>query len=330
MTIAVTMTVYDRPDLLKKTLESLLVVYPCGADVVRIYVDGEKDKKTTNKIKEVLDSYVDSEKVRYFIGEKNKGIACATNKSLAYADWFDTIIRMDSDVCVEKSNWCKDVDAFLKIHPEIGIVSPDLQGRYMRIHRPSYDEVEYALGMVWGFRNKVYKDVKDFHGKGFFDENIHHQFDPDTCLRARMLGYRIAVTPLGNVVHLGEGSGDSTRSTSTRKGGFEFLEKWNKHYLGMFHYKSPMFLRWDWFPLNFLWRKMWLSQFKMNELPRNANIQGHEFTMIEWPETPNRWMLHQTREAWGKDLKFNQDSVFDNIDPELLDGKREWRVTDEA
>lgn len=328
--IALCMTVYDRPDLLDKALEGLFVTYPCGADMLVVVGDGPKSSDVYN----VLEKYQKYFPVSYRIDKRvdNRGIAFATNHSLSIASKLaDVLIHIDSDFYVCKAGWAKDIANFLKTHKEVGIAAPDLKGRYMRIVRPEYHEIEYALGMVLAIRTTDYHDIKSFFGTGFFDQDISHQFDPDICYRIRMRGKRIAIIPLGECVNLGEGSGDSsvvTKNSNVCKGGFEFLRKWNLRFTGSFRYKSPAMLRWDEFPLNYIFRKQWLAQFPINENLTQLNAQGHDFDAVTFPISRSKWQLEQTREAIKQNVNLAGADNYGDVDEDLLIGKRAWNVTD--
>lgn len=333
---ALTITTYDRPELFQKVLDNLMVKYPCESDFVCVTLDRDIFDDIGKKFREITNPYFERGLVELSSFQETNGIARATNASLdrgLYGSWgvrddTDVVVHIDSDCYVEQSGWVPKMAQFLRDHPEVGLVAPDLPGRYMRIKRPGYDEVEYALGMVWAMRKDVLDKVKDFHGVGVFDENIHHQFDPDLCYRVRMLGKRIALMDVGNVVDLGVGTGDSSRTSSTWIGGFEFLRKWNLHHLGIFNYKSPMCLTWNMFPLNFLWRKLWLSQFQKNEELFQECFQGHTFDLVKIPWDQGKWQLKQSRLSLIENICFSGVDSFEKVSEDLLSGKRHWSVED--
>lgn len=334
MKTILTMTAYDRADLLDKALESLLVTYPCGADQIFVVADTPKDPRVLEVLRKWKNTFVQPDQWSYFdfdITPSNRGVARATNYALDSAAGrnADFLIHVDSDTFIERKDWCKDVVKFLQTHPEVGLVAPDLPGRYMRIHRPDYDEIEYALGMVWATSTQNYYAVRHYFGEGFFDENIQHQFDPDVCYRIRQLNKRIGIIDIGKLVDLGVGSGDSSRSEIVWKGGFEFLKKWNTYFVGQFNYKSPMMLRWDEFPLNYLWRRTWLAQcVDVNTNPQRVALQGHTFEMIHLPVTPGKWLREETKEALKYNIVLKDTSDYEKVDKELLAGKRNWEIAD--
>lgn len=325
MTTALCMTAYDRPDLLEKTLQGLFGDYNCGADAFVIVVDGSKDSEITRVIDRYQSYFPYHVVVSY---AENKGIAYATNLSMDIgASLANVVIHIDSDMYIGKDNWTKDFEKFLYDNPIVGIAAPDLNGRYMRIKRPGYDEIEYALGMVLAMRTTEYNKVKNYRGKGFFDEGIHHQFDPDICYRTRMLGLRVGIIPVGHCEHLGEGTGDSskrTKESTAIRGGFEFNEKWNWYFTGTFKYKSPAMLRWDEYPLNYIFRKLWMSQFNLNPQPRPEVIQDHTFDMIKFPISVKKWQQDAARFAVEHDVKFNGADTYENVSLDLLLGNKTW------
>lgn len=330
MTVSLCLTAYDRPGLLQIALENLLVTHPSGADHVFIAVDFHSPA-VTKEVLGVIETYVKRLGTLTYTppGDETRGVADTTNFSLHVGSLrSDVLIHMDSDCYITQPGWAKKVEEFLQFHPEVGIVAPDLPGRYMRIKRDGYDEIEYCLGMVFGLRKKVYESVRYFHATGFFDCDIHHQFDPDVCLRARMKGFRVGVIPLGNFVDQGVGSGDSSRSASVWKGGFEFLRKWNLHHLGFFNYKSPLSLLWPQFPINVLWRKLWLSQFGFNEDIKPETIQGHSFDLVKWPAELGKWGLETDRKCLASNVWFHGIDTYEKVSPDLLSGKRKWSLED--
>jgi len=344
MTTAIVTFAYDRPDLLERMLTCVTKEYPSGVDYLFVFGDGPTNPDVIPMVQKCLQlPMADATGIgveidkNYFvegaclIKHAHVGIANGTNTIMdiaAETDGVDVIIRMDGDVQILKAGWANTMAEFMCKHPEIGILAPDLPGRYMRIHRDGYDEVEYVLGAVMAIRTEVYNQLVDYDGE-FFDTSLHHQWDPDVCLRTRMLGYRIGVLPVGEFVDLGVGTGDSSNSVSTSLGGFEFLCKWNRKFLGNhYRYKSPYMLRPDEFPLNYLWRREWLAQFPYNERPRVDTIQDHKFEMIEVPITPSKWLLPQTRDGLRIQARYNGIDRFEKVDPELLTGKRGWSIGD--
>ena len=324
MTCCLCLTAFDRPELLEQALENLLFTFPSGADEIVVVSDGPKDPK----INDLVAAYKSKSPISFshIAWPANHGIAEATNASMSA---FNGIcIHVDSDCFIRKSGWAKVMAEFLVCHPEIGLLAPDILGRYMRIHRPDYDEIEYALGMVLAIRQDVLRKVKSFESTGFYDNAIHHQYEADLALRVRMCGYRVGIIDLGEFVDLGVGKGDSSRSTSVWRGGFEFLRKWNLYFTGQYRYKSPFMIRWDEYPLNYLWRRQWLAQFPYNNAPRHEPIQGHNFDIVEFPITPGKWLLQQTRDCLKQNVVFSGCDEFEKIDPELLAGKRQWGIGD--
>lgn len=343
--VGLAITAHDRPELLQQCLENLFIHYPCGADYVVVVSDNPADPR----VFEIVDSFTSKGWVHHhYKSHVSLGIAAAFNTSLKLAlegSSVDYVVHCDSDAYVKRSGWCKELAAFMAVSPEVGLAAPDLPGRYMRLHRSGYDEIEYALGMLWGVPRHIYNDVRGYQGDGFFDSELHHQFEPDVCYRIRMLGYRVGIVDVGEAVDLGAGSGDSSRSSSKDsnvcRGGYEFLQKWNQKFVGPhFHYKSPMCLRWDEFPLNYLWRRMWLAQFddvnvaaqpdpKLGErYPVLRNLQGHTFEMVSFPITPGKWLLPETRAALRNDLVFYPGVSYEDTDLALLTGKRSWQPED--
>lgn len=340
--VTLCITIYNRSDLLEKTLENLLVTYPCGADEVLLYSDGASED-----VLAVAQRYCDKYPNVSLFKAAHLGIPMINNIAMGKARgndltiMNDVIVRSDSDFYIASAGWTKKLGQFLVDYPEVGIAAPDWTGRYMRIKRPGYDEIEYAMGAIMACRGEVYDLVSQMYGAGFFDRDISHQWDPDVCYRVRMLGYRVGIVPVGDCIDLGAGTGDSappvlTKDTSPVKGGFQFLKKWNLYFTGQFCYKSPMMLRWDEFPLNYLWRRMWLAQVKsergsvlwVNDQPKYESLQNHNFEMIKFPITPGKWLLNETREALEKNLVFKGEDNLRDTDLDLLTGKRGWTPAD--
>ena len=329
MSVAICVNAYDRADLLQKTLQNLILEHPCGADYLVIYVDGSPDPNLVPMAMSSIQWAINSSmQVHVIDGNPNVGIAKACTHAFgSIYDKVDVVIHVDSDILVEQAGWAPKLEKFLMTHHEVGIAGPDIKGRYMRIHRLGYDEIEYCIGMIMAFRSRDYRQLANFMGDGFFDANIGHQWDPDVCYRARMLGHRVGIIDIGKTTHLGEGTGDSSRASAC-KGGFEFLRKWNLYFTGQFRYKSPMMLRWDEFPNNYLWRRQWLAQFSYNERNPVEIIQEHKFELVQYPITPTKWLLPQTKDALRTNVIFSGEDKYEDVDPELLSGARNWNLGD--
>jgi len=314
---------YNRPELLECVLHNLLLQKRYIPEI-QVIDDHSSDERVAHVLKKYRDLWgVGFSSIRH---EVNAGLAVRTNQVLHDSfktGGYDSLIMLDSDIVMESADWFPKMIDFLSNHPEAGIVIPDRPGCYLRLKRPTYQEVEWAITFCYGVTKKVYKDfiANDFVGpKGsWFDENMVTSWDCDTCYRLRMLGYRIALLPSIPLSSLGEDS--STISDKLGRGVTAFNKKWNERLLGRYVYKSPLMLRWEQFPLNVKFRQMLCAQDnQLSIVGGNHRLCGHEAEIVSQMHCKNNYPRPEMlRKVLDLDIFLSRTPT---IDPELAEGRR--------
>jgi len=253
---SICIAVYNRPDYLKKCVESVLknsvdpfeiiIVDDCSPDVgVGEYLNGLKDPR-----------------IKIFKNEKNMGVSATFNRAFDLAQ-YDCIIHLESDCVIINHGWNRIFELYFDKYPEIGMIGPHMSGRSDYIIRDGYKEVQWILGGCWALRKETYKNV------GGWDENLVHQVECDFALRVRMGGYRIAEIIDFNYIHLGEGDYEDTqaRQAVLHEGTYNFLKKWNMRFVGFQEYRAVHAMAWDDFPVNEWFRRQCLCGVGLNSSP---------------------------------------------------------------
>ncbi|VVB89285.1 Glycosyltransferase AglE [uncultured archaeon] len=201
--VSIIVPTYNRKDLLKKSIESLLnQTYPKNKYEIIIVDDGSTDG-TEKLVKELMGQAPD--KIKSFT-QDNKGPASARNIGIKYARG-EFIGFIDDDVIVP-NNWLEtgtkilsdDVDIIggfglypMDLKPNLITKYGDFKDNYTR------DNNNAPYLRTWNLfvKRQVFEKV------GLFDETFKTSGGEDSewCLRAKRLGYKLKKSPELKVFH---------------------------------------------------------------------------------------------------------------------------------
>lgn len=228
--------------------------------------------------------------VRVCFNEKNIGHARSQNKSMGFAEG-NVICHLEDDIILQQEGWNQIFAKALRDHPEVGMVYPLHNGRGEGIFRPGYVEHSWALGGVWAINRDVYEQLFP----AIWSTDLVHQLEPEMCLRIRMLGYRLGgVLEIPTMVHLGEGDDQETfgRKLQMTIGVYNFLQKWNRRFMGFWDYRSVWSMSWDDLPPNIAFRRMVAAALgqRINENPEPFQFKGNwgKYELVHLIRPPGR------------------------------------------
>jgi glycosyltransferase involved in cell wall biosynthesis len=325
------MATYERRELLGRVLNSLSRQRP-KVDLLRIVDDCSTDPEIPVMLRYFARKWNESVgPCEVEFKGQNGGASALYNAALDNlfrARKFDHVVMMDSDIVASPDDWPLRLASFLSSHPEIGCVAPDKKGCYLRLHRNGYDEVEWVVSIAYAASRKAYLEVTDsanFREGEWCDPALGTVWDCDICYRLRMLGYRVAVLPSVEVTDLGEGK--STVAGNLARANFEFNRKWNRKLLGRFVYKSRgLFLRWEDYPLNALFRRLLnAQQGSLKVEPADQKLSDHSSELVTSLHcSGNVPKPEDLRKFLDMDVSVLRDVEFGDVPNDLAAGKRQF------
>lgn len=205
-TVSVIVPVFNGEKYIRQTIESILD-QDYGSYEIIVVDDGSTD--TTG---EIIKQYAS---IKY-IHQDNRGVASARNTGIQIAHG-DYLAFIDADDLWDSTKLSKQ-HAFMVDHPEIAytftrhtlFLSEDMETMPAWV-RPDYAEGELAAYIPSSMMIK--KDV--FIRIGYFDESFVLSEDSDWFMRARDLGFKMAIIPenlLLKRVHSANLSGDTMKT----------------------------------------------------------------------------------------------------------------------
>lgn len=318
------LTSYNRPELLSRTIIALAPQIK-HIDAIEIIDDGSNNQTINDILKAT--KYHWGDKLTVLTYSDNSGYSSRINQALMRAfnlESYDYVVTMDNDVKLSPDDWYSRLIEFLHKHQEIGILAPDKPGCYVRLRRPDYDEVEWAVSNCYAINSKAYYDLNSEEETSWLDETLGNSIDPDVCYRVRMQGYRVALMP--NVFVEDMGVNLSTVSKNLARDNFLSNAKWNRRFLGNFLYKCPgAFLRWEEYPQNVLFRRLVnVQQGTYDVQPTVSRLSEHQAELVTYLSCRgNNPTPDDLKKLLDKDIRL-QNPQFQDIDPNLTQGKRKF------
>ena len=178
--VSVVMSVYDEPEHVKKTIESVLKQEGVGFEFI-IISDGASDAVIS-----VVNSYLDDERI-CFIKQKNQGLTVALINACKHAT-SPFIARIDAGDVMHSDRLLLQANV-LKTKEQIGIVSSvvnivTVEGEFLYSINHSAQELDAGLRAVQGdalispfhasvmFRRSVYNSVGGYRADFYFTQDV--------------------------------------------------------------------------------------------------------------------------------------------------------------
>lgn len=213
----IAMAVHDtvenkRTKYTKETLDSLLNTV--DFDYHRIIV---VDNNSCEETKKLLVKYYGLN-INIITNSENVGTAKAINQAWAYRQPGETVIKMDNDCVINHFGWVEDMEiaTFKGNYGIVGLKRKDL------LQSPSADEIwrttlkmlPHENGEPWivaeesedimGTCTMFHPQLTDKMG-GLLQSGVYGFDDTLACIRAKLLGYKLAFLPHIDIDHIDEG-----------------------------------------------------------------------------------------------------------------------------
>jgi GT2 family glycosyltransferase len=243
------MSVHDtvenkRTKYTKQTIESLTNTVDFNYHRI-IIVDNDSCKETKNILKEY------EQFITVITNTENVGTAKAINQAWAYRQPGETVIKMDNDCVINHFGWVEDMEiATLKgNYGIVGLKRKDL------LQSPTADEIwrttlkmlPHENGEPWiiaeesedimGTCTMFHPQLTDKMG-GLLQAGVYGFDDTLACIRAKLLGYKLAFLPHIDIDHIDMG-GDAYTEWKRKYAG-ERMEEFYKIKQGLINGTIPI------------------------------------------------------------------------------------------
>lgn len=245
----IAMSVHDtvenkRTKYTKQTIESLTNTVDFNYHRI-IIVDNDSCKETKNILKEY------EQFITVITNTENVGTAKAINQAWAYRQPGETVIKMDNDCVINHFGWVEDMEiATLKgNYGIVGLKRKDL------LQSPTADEIwrttlkmlPHENGEPWiiaeesedimGTCTMFHPQLTDKMG-GLLQAGVYGFDDTLACIRAKLLGYKLAFLPHIDIDHIDVG-GDAYTEWKRKYAG-ERMEEFYKIKQGLINGTIPI------------------------------------------------------------------------------------------
>jgi GT2 family glycosyltransferase len=217
----IAMAVYDteenkRSKYTKETIESLYQTVDFSQHRL-IIVDNGSCRET----KEILLEYLIKDihdKNTYIINDENEGTARAINKAWSEQKPNEVLIKMDNDVVINNYGWIEDMETAMRLGG-YGIVG--LKRKDLMQHPNAKDNWKTELKMLPHQKGEawiVVEESEDIMGTvqmfnpslinkmgGLMQAGVYGFDDTLACIRAKLLGYKLAFLPHIDIDHIDVG-----------------------------------------------------------------------------------------------------------------------------
>ena len=246
----IAMAVHDtaenkRTKYTKETLDSLLNTV--DYDYHRLIV---VDNNSCEETKKLLVKYY-SLNIQIITNSENVGTAKAINQAWAYRQPGETVIKMDNDCVINHFGWVEDMEiATLKgNYGIVGLKRKDLlqSPTAEDIWRTTLKMLPHEKGEPWivaeesedimGTCTMFHPQLTDKMG-GLLQAGVYGFDDTLACIRAKLLGYKLAFLPHIDIDHIDEG-GDAYTEWKRKYAG-ERMEEFYKIKQGLINGTIPI------------------------------------------------------------------------------------------
>ena len=238
----------ERSKYTKRTLESLYETVDFE-DHRLIIVDNNSCEETKNIISEFL-TYA-NKNVDVITNTENVGTAKAINQAWAYRKPNETVIKMDNDVVINNYGWVEEMELAMKLgnYGILGLKRKDLMQSptSQSIWKTELKMLPHTKGENWvvveesedimGTCTMFHPSLTDKMG-GLMQAGVYGFDDTLACIRAKLLGYKLAFLTHIDIDHIDAG-GDAY-SEWKRKYAGEKMEEFYKIKEGLINGTIPI------------------------------------------------------------------------------------------
>jgi len=238
----------QRSKYTKKTIESLFDTVDFNIHRL-IIIDNNSCKQTKKIISELL-KYV-YKNIHVITNTENVGTAKAINQAWAYRKPNETVIKMDNDVVINNYGWVEEMELAMKLggYGILGLKRKDLmQSPNASNHwKTELKMLPHEKGDNWVIVEEsadIMGTVQMFHPElinkmgGLMQAGVYGFDDTLACIRAILLGYKLAFLPHIDIEHIDVG-GDAYTEWKRKYAG-EKMEEFYKIKDGLINGTIPI------------------------------------------------------------------------------------------
>lgn len=302
VTISVIIVSYNTSQLLAACLRTLQAAHADGFAEV-IVVDNASSDDTARMLCD------DFPWVRLIQNDRNVGFACANNQGLALAHGTYALL-LNSDTLVQP-NALMRLTEFMASHPNVGVVGAgllnqdgsvqpswasfpslfsELSGANLRKRQPIANANAYAIAYEtdWVGGACMLARTEAVQQVGGLDESFFmYSEEVDWCYRMKQRGWKVALLPDAQVVHLGGGSADRTSFEQMRLLYDSKIRFFEKHYghaqaqalrYGLALVNSlGIARRWLYHTLQHVWQRLFTTKFSSQTAGAPNTLHTHTY-----------------------------------------------------
>ena len=214
-----------------QTLESLVETVDFNEHKI-IVIDNNSCEETKNILKE-YESFI-----KIITNTENIGTAKAINQAWAMRKPNETVIKMDNDVVINNYGWVEDMELAMKLgnYGILGLKRKDLlqSPTSESMWKTELKMLPHIKGEQWIIVEEsedIMGTVQMFHPSlidkmgGLMQAGVYGFDDTLACIRAKLLGYKLAFLPHIDIDHIDKG-GDAYSEWKRKYAG----EKMNEFY----------------------------------------------------------------------------------------------------
>ena len=233
----------ERSKYTWRTLESLMDTSGSNNRIIVV------DNNSCDKTKEILKDY--KKYITIITNNENVGTAKAINQAWAYRKPNETVIKMDNDVVINNYGWVEEMELAMKLggYGILGLKRKDLMQSptSQSIWKTELKMLPHTKGENWvvveesedimGTCTMFHPSLTDKMG-GLMQAGVYGFDDTLACIRAKLLGYKLAFLPHIDIDHIDKG-GDAYTEWKRKYAG-EKMEEFYKIKDGLINGTIPI------------------------------------------------------------------------------------------
>lgn len=233
----------ERSKYTWRTLESLMDTSGSNNRIIVV------DNNSCDKTKEILKDY--KKYITIITNTENVGTAKAINQAWAYRKPNETVIKMDNDVVINNYGWVEEMELAIRLggYGILGLKRKDLMQSptSQSMWKTELKMLPHTKGDNWIVVEEsedIMGTVQMFHPSltdkmgGLIQAGVYGFDDTLACIRAKLLGYKLAFLPHIDIDHIDKG-GDAYTEWKRKYAG-EKMEEFYKIKEGLINGTIPI------------------------------------------------------------------------------------------